>query len=85
MEERGTHSATLADLLPRAAEMYGEMPAIRFKQGEEWVARSFHEVEETVRPLAAPRLGPMRRRADMYSRHDLHRYGRLQPWQSQQG
>jgi long-chain acyl-CoA synthetase len=52
MEERGTHSATLADLLPRAAEMYTEMPAIRFKQGDEWVSRSFREVEETVRPLA---------------------------------
>ncbi|HEY7256928.1 MAG TPA: long-chain fatty acid--CoA ligase [Solirubrobacterales bacterium] len=52
MEERGTHSATLADLLPRAAEMYAEMPAIRFKEGEEWVSRTFREVEETVRPLA---------------------------------
>ena len=52
MEERGTHSATLADLLPRAAEIYGEMPAIRFKQGEEWVSRSFREIAETVRTLA---------------------------------
>ncbi len=52
MEERGTHSATIADLLPRAAEIYAEMPAIRFKQGEEWVSRTFREVEETVRPLA---------------------------------
>ncbi|HEY1355098.1 MAG TPA: long-chain fatty acid--CoA ligase, partial [Solirubrobacterales bacterium] len=52
MEERGTQSATLADLLPRAAAMYSEMPAIRFKQGEEWTSRSFREVEETVRPLA---------------------------------
>ena len=52
MEERGTHSATVADLLPRAAEMYAEMPAIRFKEGEEWVSRTFRQVEETVRPLA---------------------------------
>ena len=52
MEERGTHSATLADLLPRAAEMYADMPAIRFREGEEWVSRSFREVEDTVRPLA---------------------------------
>jgi long-chain acyl-CoA synthetase len=52
MEERGTHSATLADLLPRAADKYAEMPAIRCKQGEEWVSRTFREVEETVRPLA---------------------------------
>jgi long-chain acyl-CoA synthetase len=52
MEERGTKSATLADLLPRAAEMYGDAPAIRYKDGDSWVSRSFSEVEETVRPLA---------------------------------
>ena len=52
MEERGTKSATLADLLPRAAEMYGDAPAIRYKDGEDWVSRSFSEVVETVRPLA---------------------------------
>jgi long-chain acyl-CoA synthetase len=52
VEERGTKSATLADLLPRAAQMYGEAPAIRFKQGGEWVTRSFAEVEATVRDLA---------------------------------
>ncbi|HEX3241705.1 MAG TPA: long-chain fatty acid--CoA ligase [Solirubrobacterales bacterium] len=57
MEERGTHSATLADLLPRAAEMYGEMPAIRFKQGEEWVSRSFDEVADTVCTLALGLVG----------------------------
>ena len=52
MEERGTKSATLADLLPRAAEMYGNAPAIRYRDGEDWVSRSFSEVVETVRPLA---------------------------------
>ena len=52
MEERGTKSATLADLLPRAAQRYGSAPAIQFKDGEEWVKRSFVEVEETVRGLA---------------------------------
>ncbi len=52
MEERGTKSATLADLLPRAAEMYADAPAIRYKDGEDWVSRSFSEVVETVRPLA---------------------------------
>jgi long-chain acyl-CoA synthetase len=52
MEERGTKSATLADLIPRAAEMYGDAPAIRYKDGEDWVSRSFSEVVETVRPLA---------------------------------
>jgi long-chain acyl-CoA synthetase len=52
VEERGTKSATLADLLPRAARLYGSAPAIRFKQGDEWVSRSFEQVEETVRSLA---------------------------------
>jgi long-chain acyl-CoA synthetase len=52
MEERGTNSATLADLLPRAAAMYADMPAIRFREGDEWVSRSFREVEDAVRPLA---------------------------------
>lgn len=52
MEERGTKSATLADLLPRAAEMYGGTPAIRYKAGGAWVSRSFEEVRDTVRSLA---------------------------------
>ncbi len=52
MEERGTKSATLADLLPRAAQLYGSAPAIQFKDGDEWAKRSFVEVEETVRKLA---------------------------------
>jgi long-chain acyl-CoA synthetase len=52
MEERGTKSTTLADLLPLAAERYGSAPAIRFKDGDRWVTRSFEEVEETVRALA---------------------------------
>jgi long-chain acyl-CoA synthetase len=52
VEERGTKSATLADLLPRAAQLYGEARAIVYKDGGEWVSRSFREVEETVRPLA---------------------------------
>jgi long-chain acyl-CoA synthetase len=52
VEERGTNSATLADLLPRAARLYGSAPAIRFKDGDEWVSRSFEQVEEIVRSLA---------------------------------
>ncbi len=52
MEERGTKSATLADLLPRAAQRYGSAPAIQFKENGAWVKRSFVEVEETVRQLA---------------------------------
>jgi long-chain acyl-CoA synthetase len=50
--ERGTKSATLADLLPLSAKVYGDAPAVCFKQGEEWVKRSFDEVLETVRPLS---------------------------------
>jgi long-chain acyl-CoA synthetase len=52
VEERGTNSTTLADLLPRAAQLYGGAPAIQFKEGGAWVKRSFAEVEETVRDLA---------------------------------
>ncbi len=49
---RGTKSKTLADLLPLAAQVYGDMPAVRYKDGEQWVDRSFAEVLEIVRPLA---------------------------------
>src|SRR3954471_24009317 len=50
--ERGTKSATLADLLPLSAQVYGSAPAVCFKQNDEWVRRSFAEVLETVRPLS---------------------------------
>ncbi len=49
---RGTKSATLADLLPRAAQLYGSAPAVRFKQDDKWVDRSFDEVLEIVRSLS---------------------------------
>jgi long-chain acyl-CoA synthetase len=49
---RGTKSKTLADLLPLAAQVYGNMPAVRYKDGDQWVDRSFSEVMEIVRPLA---------------------------------
>jgi long-chain acyl-CoA synthetase len=52
MEGRGTHSKTLADLLVRAAELYGSQPAVRFKEGDAWVDRSFQQVLEIVKPLA---------------------------------
>jgi long-chain acyl-CoA synthetase len=52
MTGRGTKSQTLADLLPRSAEIYGDSPAVRYKDGEKWVDRSFNEVVEIVRPLA---------------------------------
>jgi long-chain acyl-CoA synthetase len=49
---RGTKSKTLADLLPLAAQVYGDTPAVRYKDGEQWVDRSFSQVQEIVRPLA---------------------------------
>jgi long-chain acyl-CoA synthetase len=49
---RGTKSKTLADLLPLAAQAYGDTPAVRYKDGEQWVDRSFSQVQEIVRPLA---------------------------------
>jgi long-chain acyl-CoA synthetase len=52
VEARGTNSTTLADLLPLSARLYGEAPAVQFKDGDAWVRRSFLEVEETVRKLA---------------------------------
>ncbi|MDX6622265.1 MAG: long-chain acyl-CoA synthetase [Solirubrobacterales bacterium] len=51
MEGRGTNSKTLADLLQRSAEIYGDKPAVKYKDGDAWVARSFTEVLEIVRPL----------------------------------
>jgi len=50
--ERGTKSATLADLLPLSAKLYGSAPAVRFKQGDSWADRSFEQVLETVRSLS---------------------------------
>jgi long-chain acyl-CoA synthetase len=50
--ERGTKSVTLADLLPLSAERYGDAPAVRFKQGNDWVDRSFDQVLEIVRSLS---------------------------------
>jgi len=52
MPGRGTNSKTIADLLPRAAEMYGSKTAVKYKEGDQWVSRTFDEVVEIVRPLA---------------------------------
>ncbi len=52
MSGRGTHSKTVADLLPRAAEQYGPKVAVRYKEGDQWVSKTFEEVREIVRPLA---------------------------------
>jgi long-chain acyl-CoA synthetase len=51
--DRGTGSTTLADLLPLAAERYGDTPAIRWKEPSGgWASRSFAEVGEIVERLA---------------------------------
>jgi long-chain acyl-CoA synthetase len=52
MSGRGTNSKTIADLLPRAAQMYGSAVAVKYKEGDRWVDRTFDEVREVVRPLA---------------------------------
>jgi long-chain acyl-CoA synthetase len=52
MPGRGTNSKTIADLLPRAAELYGSRVAVRYKEGDQWVSKTFDDVVEIVRPLA---------------------------------
>lgn len=49
---RGTKSSTLADLLPLSAKLYGSAPALRYKQGDAWVDRSYDQVLEVVRSLS---------------------------------
>src|SRR5829696_2272900 len=52
MPGRGTDSKTVADLLPRAAERYGSKVAVRYKEGDQWIGKTFAEVREIIRPLA---------------------------------
>jgi long-chain acyl-CoA synthetase len=52
MSGRGTNSKTIADLLPKAAAQYGSNVAVRYKEGDQWIGKSFDEVVEIVRPLA---------------------------------
>jgi long-chain acyl-CoA synthetase len=52
MSGRGTNSKTIADLLPKAAAQYGSKVAVRYKEGDQWVGKTFDEVVEIVRPLA---------------------------------
>jgi long-chain acyl-CoA synthetase len=49
---QGTGSKTIADLLPKAAERYGDKPAQRHKVGDEWVDVSYEQVGEIVREVA---------------------------------
>lgn len=51
--ERGTKSATIADLLPLAAAKYGDAPAASWKQPSgEWTSVSFREIAAIVERLA---------------------------------
>jgi long-chain acyl-CoA synthetase len=52
MSGRGTNSKTIADLLPRAVELYGSAVAVKYKEGDRWIDRTYEEVREIVRPLA---------------------------------
>jgi long-chain acyl-CoA synthetase len=52
MSGRGTNSKTIADLLPKAAAQYGTKIAVRYKEGDTWISKTFDEVVEIVRPLA---------------------------------
>jgi long-chain acyl-CoA synthetase len=52
MSGRGTNSKTIADLLPKAAAQYRSNVAVRYKEGDGWISKSFDEVLEIVRPLA---------------------------------
>jgi long-chain acyl-CoA synthetase len=50
--QAGTGSKTIADLLPIAAEKYGDSPALRHKSGDAWVDTSYAELGGIVRELA---------------------------------
>jgi long-chain acyl-CoA synthetase len=49
---RATGSKTIADLLPLAAEQFGDQAAQRFKDGAEWKDVSYAELGATVREVA---------------------------------
>ncbi|HEU4739283.1 MAG TPA: long-chain fatty acid--CoA ligase [Solirubrobacterales bacterium] len=52
MPGRGTNSNTVADLLPKAAALYGPNVAVKYKEGDQWRSKTFAEVQEIVMPLA---------------------------------
>jgi long-chain acyl-CoA synthetase len=52
MSGRGTNSKTVADLLPKAAALYGPSVAVKYKDGDQWLSKTFAEVQEIVMPLA---------------------------------
>src|SRR3954453_8870937 len=48
----GTGSRTIADLVPLAAEQYGDQAAQKHKVGDEWVETSYAELGAIVREIA---------------------------------
>ncbi|MFM9164571.1 MAG: hypothetical protein ACKOQ0_04330 [Solirubrobacterales bacterium] len=46
-----TGSKTIADLIPKAAEIYADKPAARYKVDGEWTDVSFAELGEIVSEL----------------------------------
>jgi long-chain acyl-CoA synthetase len=48
----GTGSRTMADLLPLAAERFGDAVALKHKAGEEWVETTYAELGDAVRETA---------------------------------
>jgi long-chain acyl-CoA synthetase len=49
---QGTGSKTIADLLPKAAENYGQKAAQGFRSGDDWVDVSYEELGDIVREVA---------------------------------
>jgi long-chain acyl-CoA synthetase len=50
--EASTGSKTMADMVILAAEKHGDAPALRHKQGDEWVDTSYAELGRIVREVA---------------------------------
>ncbi len=51
--EASTHSKTVADLAPLAAERHADLPAVTYKDGSgEWVSKTYREVGDIIRRLA---------------------------------
>jgi long-chain acyl-CoA synthetase len=48
----GTGSKTIADLLPLAAEKYGDQAALKHKAGDEWAETSYSDLGRIVREIA---------------------------------
>src|ERR1700704_3062479 len=48
----GTGSRTIADLLPLAAEKYGDQAALKHKAGDQWVETSYSDLGRIVREIA---------------------------------